>query len=202
MIVYGTKLISILTESIDEACPNCGNDKSIQMSVFQKYAYIFWIPFFPMGKHTVTECSHCKQALYENEFTSTMLTHSESMKSKGKIPLWTYSGLVLFSIIIIVGIISEKQNDEKNDTLVSKPQVGDIYEVKVAEKQYTLYKVHSITNDTIYVLINNYETNIVTGLDDIKSKGSEAYAVETEPMLLSQLKELHEAGNIINIHRE
>jgi len=31
------------------------------MSIFGRYAHIMWIPFFPVGKTQVAECTRCKR---------------------------------------------------------------------------------------------------------------------------------------------
>lgn len=63
MIFYGTKSTQIGTESLFDKCSNCGTQNSLEMVVFQKYAHVYWIPFFPLGRTGATQCSNCKQVV-------------------------------------------------------------------------------------------------------------------------------------------
>ena len=110
------------------------------------------------------------------------------MKSKTKTPVWTFSGLAVLTVLIAWGVVTGKQNDERNAALILVPQQGDVYEVKKEDKQYTLFKVESVVGDTVFVLLNQYETNKATGLSDIRLKGDEAYEAEALPILKADLK--------------
>ena len=202
MIIYGSKATQIATESIAEKCPNCGTQNSIQMGVFQKYAHIFWIPLFPIGKTGVTQCSHCKQTLLKKEFNGALNESYENIKGQSKTPIWTFSGLALISVLVVWGVFSEKQNDEKNAKLIQTPQSGDVYEIKKDYKQYTLYKVESVSADTVFLLINQFETNKLSGLTDLKNKGDESYSQDIITMLKDDLKKLLDKGEIIDIDRK
>ena len=118
MIIYGNKATQVAAENINDKCSNCGTQNSIQMKVFQKYAHVFWIPIFPIGKTASSQCSHCKQVLQKKEFTGNMNNDYKAVKSKSKTPIWTFSGLALLIALIIWGTISSRQNDEKNSKLI------------------------------------------------------------------------------------
>lgn len=202
MIIYGSKATEIANEQISDKCSSCGTANGIQMVVFQKYAHVFWIPLFPIGKTAVTQCGHCKQVLQKKEFTSDLNRNYEAVKSNGKTPIWTFSGLAILSILIVWGVISGKQKDEKNAQLILAPQKGDVYEIKKDYKQYTLYKVDNIANDTVFVLLNEYESNKLSGLSDIKSKGDEAYVPVPVPVLKAKLKTMLDNGEIVDVDRK
>lgn len=202
MIIYGSKATQIATEHILDKCSNCGTQNSVQMTVFQKYAHVFWIPFFPIGKTAVTECSHCKQVLEKKDFTGNLKSDYELIKSNSKTPIWTFSGLALISVFIIMGEISDKQKDEKNAKLILTPQKGDIYEIKKDYKHFTLYKVDKIAGDTVFVWVNQYETNQVSGISDLKSKGNDAFIQEPFPILKTDLKVMLDEGEIMDIDRK
>ena len=202
MIIYGRKATQVATESITDKCPNCGTLNNIQMTVFQKYAHIFWIPFFPIGKTGVTQCAHCKQVLQKKEFTGSLSSSYETLKTNSKTPIWTFSGLALLSALVIWGVISSKEKDEKNAKLILMPQKGDIYEIKKDYKEYTLYKVDNVAGDTVFILVNQYGTNKISGLSDLKNKGEEAFNQEPLPFMKTELKEMLEKGEIIDIDRK
>ncbi|MCS4436686.1 zinc ribbon domain-containing protein [Aquiflexum gelatinilyticum] len=202
MVVFGSKATEVATETIQDKCANCGTQNSVQMTVFQKYAHVFWIPFFPIGKTGLTQCSHCKQVLEKKEFPVYLRSNYEILKQKGKTPVWTFSGIILLFFFFILGGIVSKQREEKNLMLIASPQAGDIYEIKIDYKQYTLYKVENIEGDTVFVLLNEYETNKRRGLSDSKIRRDESFSGETFPILKTDLKMMVEDGEIMDIERK
>jgi hypothetical protein len=198
MIVYGSRSKELAKDILTDLCPNCGKQNSIDMHVFQKYAHVFWIPIFPMGKTGVCQCDHCKQVLSLKEMPASLVISYNNLKEKAKTPIWMFSGLALLAILITIGIISGKKNDEKNAKLILSPKAGDIFEIKVSDNQYTLYKVNEVLGDSVFVQINDYETNKVTGLNDLKK---EAYSEEVMGFSKAELKQMLEKGEIIDIER-
>lgn len=202
MIVYGSKAKQLAKEIIIEKCPNCGKQNSTELYIFQRYAHVFWIPFFPMGKTAVSQCDHCKQVFKLKEMPSSVKSSYENLKLQTKTPIWTFSGLALVAILISIGVVSAQKNDEKNAKLILSPQSGDVFEVKTEDNQYTLFKVDNVKGDSIFLRVNEYETNKISGLNDLKRKGDKAYSEETFPVLKSELKEMLGKGEIIDIERK
>lgn len=202
MVVFGSKATEVATEVIQDKCSNCGTQNSVRMTVFQKYAHVFWIPFFPIGKTGLTQCSHCKQVLEKKEFPVYLRSNYETLKLKGKTPVWTFSGIILFIAFFIFGGIMSKQREEKNLMLIASPQAGDIFEIKIDYKQYTLYKVEKIDGDTVFVLLNDYETNKRRGLKDLKIRRDESFSGESIPILKPDLKMMLDEGEIMDIERK
>jgi hypothetical protein len=202
MIVYGSRTKQLAKEILIDKCPNCGRQNSTELYVFQKYAHIFWIPFFPTGKTAVTQCDHCKQVLKPKEMPSSIKLAYENVKSQTKTPVWTFSGLVILAILVSIGVVSAQQNDKKNALLILSPQSGDVFEVKTEDRQYTLFKVDDVKEDSIFLRINQYQTNKISGLSDLKRKGDGGYSEETFVFLKSELKEMLSKGEIIDIDRK
>lgn len=199
MIVYGSKSTELAKENLTDKCPNCGTQNSIEMTVFQKYAHVFWIPFFPMGKTGMCHCENCKQVLELKEMPDSLKASYENLKAKTKTPIWMFSGLALLAILITIGIITSKKNDEKNAQLILTPQIGDIFEIKTKDNQYTLYKIDQVEGDSVFVQTNNYETNKRTGLDDLKNK---EYSEDVFGFTKTELKQMLENGEIVDIERK
>ena len=202
MIIFGSKAKQIAAETSPDQCPNCGASNSVQFYVLQKYAHVFWIPFFPTGKSIVSQCSNCKQALRLKEMSSSMALSSDNLKSQSKTPVWTFAGLALVVVLVTLGIINDKKKDEKNAKLVLAPQRGDIFEIKTEENQYTLYKIDEVQGDSVFIRINNYETNKLTGLDDLKRKGQNAYSEDVFSVTKADLKKMLDKGEVIDIERQ
>ena len=202
MIIYGWKPTGIATENIREKCPHCGTPDSLQMDIYQKYAHVYWIPLFPIGKTAATQCSHCQQVLQKKEFPPDLQYAYETLKIHAKTPVWTFSGLGILALLIAWGIISSKQTDEKNARLILSPQKGDLYEISINTNRYTLYKVEKVAGDSVFLLFNQYESNKESGLSDLKNKGNEAFSTELMPLHKNELKTMLDLREIISIDRK
>lgn len=124
-----------------------------------------------------------------------------NLKQQTKTPLWMFSGLTLVAILITWGVVSDQQKDARNAKLILAPLKGDIFEVK-SGGNYTLYKVNEVVGDTIYILYNQYETNKISGLSDLKKKGNMGYVDVVEAYLKKDLKAMFDDGKIIDIIRQ
>jgi hypothetical protein len=201
MIIYGKKVTELGSENILDKCSNCGTANSITLTIYQKYAHIFWIPFVPIGKLPETTCSHCRQVRSKDQFTLAVIEQYKTFKTNTKTPVWTFSGCFLLAIFIIFMSAENRQNKAENTIYVAIPQKGDIYEIK-SNGRYTLYKVNQVVKDSIFVLVNQYETDRITGLSDLKKKGNEAYSTDALMILKTDLKTMLDTGEIIDVDRK
>jgi zinc-ribbon family len=203
MIIYGSRSKQLAKEILIDKCQHCGSQNSIDMHVFQKYAHVFWIPFFPVGKTGVSQCDHCKQVLKLNEMPSSLRDSYDNLKKQAKTPVWMYAGLALIAVIIIVSIINGKEKDAKNAKLILAPQRGDVFEIKTKSNQYTLYKVDEVRGDSVFVLMNNFESNMSSGLSELKGKGDVSYTTDMVlPLTKAELKQMLDKGEIMDIDRK
>lgn len=200
-IKFGSKSKEIASKIIEEACPNCGTQHSVSLFVFQKYAHVFWIPMFSIGRTGVSRCSNCKQLLTFKEMPPSFVTAYKGISTIAKTPLWMFSGLALLAVLIIFVVFAGNYQEEKNARLISAPKSGDIFEIKTTENQYTLYKIDQVVGDSVFVFENNYETNKLRGLDDLKLKGAKAYSEDVYGFSKDNLKQMLENGEIIDIDR-
>lgn len=198
MIIYGTRSKAIKTEYIAEPCPNCNTLNSMQMYIFQKWAHIFWIPFFPIGKTGVSQCTHCQQVLALKNMPPALKLSYENLKSDTKIPVWTFSGILLITIIVISGVIFDKQKEKKVTEMIPDLKNGDILHVKLKDSVYTLAKVSRVKGDTVFIFLNNYQTDKSTGIDDLKDKG---YAAIEDTTTVSDLMDMNKEKKILDIER-
>jgi hypothetical protein len=198
MIIYGTKGKQLAKEHVTDKCPNCGAQNSINMYVFQKYGHIFWIPFIPMEKTGVSECTQCKQVLKILQMPAYLRTTFVNVKAKTKTPIWTFAGLAAVGILIILVVLQGIKDKELNAKLVLTPHAGDIYEVKTKEHNYTLMKINKVKGDSVYVNLNNYETDKASGIYKLKEKG---YSEEVLGLSKMDLQEMFKEGNIYDIER-
>ena len=55
-------------------CPYCEQRGTLIAVSHSNYFHLFWIKLFKISNSIIAECSHCKRAFYENEFTEEMRT--------------------------------------------------------------------------------------------------------------------------------
>ncbi len=202
MIIYGVRTNQLAKELSHDQCSNCGTQGSLELYVFQKYAHVFWIPFFPVKKTCVSQCNHCKQVLKLKEMPASLKLTYENLKSNAKTPIWTFAGLAIVAILIIGVFINEKKKTERTGRLILTPRSGDVFEIKTTEGQFTLYKVEGVEGDSVFIRPNKYETNLETGLDDIKYKGDSSYVEDVFSFSKSELKQMVDKEEIIDIDRK
>jgi hypothetical protein len=202
MIIYGVKNKQLLKESVMDKCPHCGTQNNIDIHIFEKYAHVFWIPFFPTDKTGVSECKHCKQVLKLKEMPDALRNSYENLKPQTKTPIWMFSGLALIVAFVTIAIITGKQKDERNGQLIITPQKGDVYEIKTDDRNYTLYKIAEVQNDSVYIHPSNFQSNKASGLAELKRKGNSVYSEDLIGFSKTELKQMLDKGEIRDIERE
>jgi hypothetical protein len=200
MIVYGTRATLVKSEYLFESCANCHTANSMQMSVFQRYAHVFWVPLFPIGKTGVSVCSNCRQVLNLQQMPPSLKMSYDNLKTGTKIPIWHFVGTFGIICIVIALFISDKQKGEKISKYILAPKKGDILEVKVKDSVYTLYKVNEIAGDTVFFYANKYQTNME---DDLSNLFLKEFATDSVyGISKANLADMNKKGEIIDIDRQ
>lgn len=170
MIFYGTKASNIKNGQINNInCPHCETNTSMIYSVFGKYAHIYWIPIFPIGKVIATECNNCKKTFEYKELTPEIKSKLDREKEKEhvKTPIWMFSGLFIIVALIVAGIYTSGETEKKEAEYLKAPKIGDIYRFESNPGFYSTMKVEKILKDSLHVYLNEMETNKTSGIDDI-----------------------------------
>ena len=201
MIFYGTRAKNIHNGQIKNVkCPNCENETSMTYSIFGKYAHVYWIPFFPIGKVGIIECNSCKRTYEIKELPENIKVKYEREKEKSgiKTPIWFFSGLFIIATLIVVGYFMSKQTSANELTHLEQPKVGDVYEFNTQTGYYSTMKIESIKGDSLYFFINEMETNKKSGISDIDkaSNYKEIYGYTK-----AEIKKMHTDEEIYEINR-
>lgn len=198
MIIYGIRSKAVKTEYIAEPCPNCNTANSIQMHVFQKWAHIFWIPFFPVGKTGVSQCTHCQQVLAYKDMTPSLKLSYGNVKSGASTPIWTFSAIPLIMAIFVFAYIHGKQNAERITKMIPALQKNDVLHLKIGNNAYSLSKITRVHADSVFFVNNKFQTDGESGLEDLKNKD---YDIEERFLTVAELKEMNKKDEVINIDR-
>jgi hypothetical protein len=139
------------------------------VSVYNRYAHVFWIPFFPVGRTGGSQCKHCQQFLEPKAMPTFLKMQYDQVLGQTRIPIWSFSGLAI--LVALIAWFSYSSGIEKDNerNFLSTPLRGDLYKFKT-ESGYSLMKVTDVLPDSIFVLFNNYEVDKLSGVYQLKDK--------------------------------
>ncbi len=201
MMISGTNSKIINQQSYKGKCQYCGEENCVEIQVKQNYLHIFWIPFVPTKRVAVSVCLNCKNTLEGKELSEDYNGVFQRIKAESKTPIWMWSGLGLIALLIAFGVYVGNQNKEENLQLVSAPKIGDVYEFKTGNGNYTLAKVNSVKGDSVFLKWSLYETDKITGLSKIETKSDKSFTDASEGFTIKQLSEKMESGELVDIIR-
>jgi hypothetical protein len=199
MIFYGSKGVHLHSEQAGGIkCSNCEQHSTHTISIFGKYAHVYWIPFFSIGKKGVSECNHCKITLEPKEMSEPLRLAYKNAKGNAKSPIWHWSGIGV--IAAIIGLVAFNSSQHEKDVIVyiNNPQLGDVYEYKPNDF-YSLLKVTSVSQDSVFVIANNYEMEMQSSLYKIDKESN--YTTEPYGISKERIKELFESKEILDVDR-
>jgi len=107
MLIFGIRSTLLHQFHITQKCGNCNNAETVNMYVFQKYFHIFWVPVFPIGQRTVSQCTFCKQVLETNQMPASYSDALSDFQQQTKTPWWAFIGLGIIGLIFLVGLFSK-----------------------------------------------------------------------------------------------
>ncbi|MCU4164089.1 zinc-ribbon domain-containing protein [Carboxylicivirga caseinilyticus] len=195
MIIFGRRKVRIKKYNNSHIkCEECGSFQQ-QFSVYQEYFHIFFIPVFPTSVKTIrTVCLNCKDT-----FNQEKVNHYLSIT---KTPIYMYSGLILFALLIITGVYANNESQKKRVEYVSSPKVSDVYLIQQNDDGPTFYyflKIISIDSDTVELLHSSLQYNqFVTNMTD-----SDFFVLDDGfKVLKSDLKVFLDDGMIRSVERD
>jgi len=167
---YGTKSSTIKNGVINNVtCPHCETNTGMNYSVFGRYAHLYWIPFFPVGKVKILECKNCKST-YELKNLPILIRqkfNSEQKINPAKTPITHFSILIIIGILVSIGIILNIKSASDSKEFAENPKVGDVYFETTSTGKYSTSKVTKVTKDSVFVLVNNMEIDKKSNVDKI-----------------------------------
>ena len=198
MIIYGSKSTPLLSEQLfNVKCQSCGKD-SINMHVYGKYAHVYWIPFFPIGKTGISECQNCKQVTEEKAMPSNYKEGYTELKSKAKTPWWHFSGLAVIAAIVCISLFTSSNHKKDEIGYLQTPLKGDVYKYKT-KTGYSTMKVDSVSSDSVFVLLNTLEHNKMSKVYKIDK--AENYEKTRTAIAREEILNEYQKGEIYSIDR-
>lgn len=199
MIFYGTKGSHLHSEKVSGVkCINCGEQHVHTISVYGKYAYIYWIPIFPLSKKVFSECTNCKATLEKKEMSEQLRLKADNVKANTKTPLTYWTGLAVIVGIIVFSVFSSNKHKKDIVTYIAAPQKGDVIDYKPSD-WYSTLKVKEVTNDSVFLVTNKMEISKQRRLykiDKPENYTDTAYAISKE-----EYKKSFENGTFLDVER-
>lgn len=134
----------------DIPCPYCKEVENQNMSIFGRYAHVMWIPFFPIGKTPIAECTHCKRTYDKSEFSEKMHVIGRELGTRVSSPKWMWSGVFIIAGLILIGTIIDKTKTiDPRDELLNADM-----NVMISETDETIDNVSFQLDELMTVIVN------------------------------------------------
>ena len=199
MIIYGSgsaHLNTVMSENT--TCPSCEKKGTVALSVYSRHAHIFWIPLFPIGKKGGGKCQHCGYQMEKKEMPEDIQREYYNLKKSGNPRIWQFAGLGIIAVIIVASLIAGMQDSKQEAEYLAEPMQNDVYRYKTETENYSSMRVAAFTGDSIYIYLNDYETNKRSRVSEIDktTNYTEMYAFS-----LQEIQEMYDEGTIYDISR-
>ena len=199
MIIYGYRSSHLLTESVSGVCPACTLPDVLRMSVFGRYAHVYWVPLFPIGKTGASECGHCRQVLRPTDMPAALQQHFRGLKQRAQAPWWHFAGLVLLLALVAWVVVAGKQDQRDNQTFIRVPHKGDLYHIRTENGHYSLLKVQDVAGNSVRLLANNYEIDNKTKVNELNKP--ENFSPEPVELTRYDLRIMLQKQEIVDVER-
>ncbi|WP_299214112.1 hypothetical protein [uncultured Dokdonia sp.] len=136
-------------------------------SYFSSHFHVFWIPVFPYTRKGFSSCTNCGEELKPKRMPEHIRRAYKETKKDTKLPIWQFSGLILVTVLIGFLIYQSKADDATYAEYMTSPRSGDVYRYKLGYDEYSTLKIAEITEDSIYLIPNEYVTNKRSGISEI-----------------------------------
>lgn len=188
MIIFGGRASNIGNFLVpNSTCSYCEAGDTQRISVFGKYAHIFWIPIFPIGRKAVAECTHCKRTIEQREFPDKLYGLYQANKGRAKRPIWHWLGTGLFGLLVafiaLIAIVgSTAEPDPRRDLFNADEKL--MVTNPTMESDSISYKIKSIFDNFATDEIDPSEFKYLT-----KISGDKALVLVQIPKLRKVKKE-------------
>jgi hypothetical protein len=146
-------------------------------------------------------CNNCKQQLEPKNMPPATRQLYDDLKKQGRAPIWMFAGLAVVAVLIPLVMWRSDRHDKQLATWLAAPQVGDVYTIDLPGGGYTLYKVAAVRNDSVMVLMHDYETDRLKGLSSLRSKGDAGYGDEVLGLSFADVQRMRGSGEIHDVDR-
>ncbi len=201
----GVRRVGIKTIDSLCRCDNCKKSGEIKIQSQCEYFHLMYlIPLFSLGKSSKSKCINCGEVLNYIQMPYNLKCEAKALEERSKVPIWHHSGVFILITFILYLVfilpVSIKQDKENDKIFIEQPILNDIYIYYTDDKKYTLLKVDSISDDTIYILENLFSTKMMSDIETLDKL--ENYQEWRYEISKNDLKKLHSENHIIKVIRK
>jgi hypothetical protein len=142
---------------------------------YQKYAHIYWIPFFPLNKLVYLRCPKCEHTVERTDMTLEEKAAISRPLSKARTPVWTFSAVAVIAAIASIGMFVEHQRLDRTMAYQKDPHAGDLVVVhgkSEPEHPFLVLRVNKIEGESLDLSFSNYSYSTLEGArKDIGERG-------------------------------
>lgn len=170
MIIFGGRASNIGNFDITNTkCDYCEQDNTQRIAVFGKYAHVFWIPIFPIGKKALAECTHCKRTIEQKEFSPELKSLYQENKKMAKRPIWHWLGLGIFGLLVaLISIIVITAEEDPRSQLLNADEALMVSNPTM-ESDSISYKIKQVFDNFATEEIDPSEFKYLTKIEDDKA---------------------------------
>ncbi len=140
--------------STNSKCPSCNEKAFLKISFYQSYMRFYYIPTFPLKKVAKAQCSNCGYDEKINRKNESLKREIYFLKDRAKTPVWTWTGSVIF-VLLIWGLVFFLIKNSKEEKLrASEPQTEDIYYFEDDMGLYTSFLLEKVSSDSLWFCPN------------------------------------------------
>lgn len=188
-------------KSLDyKACPNCRRTQALDVEISSIYFHVLYFPLFPIGKKVILECKLCEYRTKEKRIPEVLRYEVKRLKKEVKFPKRQFAGLILSIPILFYIVFLWIGINQKNEAYITKPMVNDTYHYKVKSKEYTIYKVLEVREDSLFLKRNMLTVPKIMRLSEIDFP--ENYSKEVERFSRKEIIEQYNTDQILSVYRE
>lgn len=171
MIIFGGRASNIGNFNVPYSnCAYCEYGDTQRISVFGKYAHVFWIPIFPVGKKAVSECTHCKRTIEQKDFSPELKALYREHKGAAKRPFWHWLGLIIFGLFFaLIASIGGSGGEEDSRSALLKADEHSMTKNPTMESDSISYKISQMFNVLATDEIRPSEFQYLTKIKDDKA---------------------------------
>ena len=141
---------------------------------YQRYAHIYWIPFFPLNKLVFLKCPKCQHSVERKDMTLDQKAAISSQLVKARTPVWTFSAVAVLALIVGGAMATEHVTKNRSLAYQKDPRPGDLavlYGRTDAEHPFLVLRVNKIEGDAMDLSFSNFAYSTIDGAKKALDEG-------------------------------
>jgi len=118
-------------------CPHCLETTGMNYTLYSKFVHFYWIPFVPVQKIKILECTGCKATFDLKDLSPSIneIFQKEQERNPMKVPIRHFAGLFLIVALFVFFYFSNRK--EKENVYLKHPKIGDVYQIKSSSEFFS-----------------------------------------------------------------